>query len=123
MLRLPEQLQTPEGRREAFREAKQRLAERAATDHRAGGSAEASTDVVELDRAAMVGHKQARRGWMREARHQLDEHRRQQAKPITRSRPARLLEAELRMQEDLVVEHAASEGYDQWRAERVAGGA
>lgn len=70
----------------------------------------------------MVGHKQARRGWVREARHQLDEHRRQQAKPIPRSRAARLLEAERRMQEDMAVQRTASEGYDAWRAERVAGG-
>jgi transposase len=120
---LPEQLQTPEGRREALREAKRRLADRAvAADHCADGSAEPSTDAIELDRAVMVGHRQARRGWMREARHQLDEYRRQQARPIPRSRAARLLEAERRMQEDLAVERAASEGYDAWRAERVAGG-
>jgi hypothetical protein len=71
---LPEQLRTPEGRREALREAKRRLAERTAADHLADGSAEPSSGAIELDRAAMVGHKQARRGWMREARHQLDEH-------------------------------------------------
>jgi transposase len=72
---LPEQLQTPEGRREALREAKRRLAERAAAaGHRADGSVEPSSGAIGLDRAAMVGHKQARRGWMREARHQLDEH-------------------------------------------------
>ena len=119
---LPEQLQTPEGRREALREAKRRLAESAGGDQRADGSAEPSSDAIELDRAAMVGHKQARRGWMREARHQLDEHRRQQAKPIPRSRAARLLEAERRMQQDAAVERAASDGYDAWRAARVAGG-
>jgi hypothetical protein len=59
---------------------------------------------------------------MRKARHQLDEQRRQQARPIPRSRAVRLLEAERRMQQDLAVERAASEGYDVWRAERVAGG-
>jgi transposase len=120
---LPEQLRTPEGRREALREAKRRLAERAAgadllTDEGAGSSSEP----LELDRMAMVGHKQARRGWQREARHQLDEHRREQAQPIPRSRAARLLEAERRMQQDLAVEQAASEGYDEWRAERAARG-
>jgi transposase len=119
---LPEQLQTPEGRREALREAKRRLAERAAADRLMDDCADSSSEPLELDRAAMVGHKQARRGWQREARHQLDEQRRQQAKPIPRSRPARLLEAERRMQQDLGVERAASEGYDQWRAQRVAGG-
>jgi transposase len=120
---LPEQLQTPEGRREALGEAKRRLAERAAlADRLVDGCAEASSEPPELDRAAMIGHRQARRGWMREARHQLDEQRRQQAEPIPRSRVMRLLEAERRMQQDLAVERAASEGYDAWRAERVAGG-
>jgi transposase len=61
---LPEQLQTPEGRREALREAKRRLAERAgAADVRADGSAEASSGPIELNRAAMVGDRQGRRGW------------------------------------------------------------
>jgi Transposase DDE domain len=115
---LPEQLQTPEGRREALREAKRRLAERAT---RAGKDA-CAADPVELDPAAMAGHRQARRGWMREARHQLDEQRRQKAQPIPRSRAARLLEAERRMQQDLAVETAASAGYDAWRAQRAAAG-
>ncbi|MGH3267033.1 MAG: transposase, partial [Trebonia sp.] len=120
---LPEQLLTPEGRRQALREAKRRLGERAAeADRLMDDPAESSTEPLELNRAAMVGHKQARRGWQREARHQLDEHRREQARPIPRSRAARLLEAERRMQQDLAVEQAASEGYDQWRAQRVAAG-
>jgi transposase len=120
---LPEQLQTPEGRREALREAKRRLAERASeADRVTDDGGESSRAALELDRTAMIGHKQARRGWQREARHQLDEHRREQAQPIPRSRPARLLDAERRMQQDLAVERAASEGYDQWRTERVAGG-
>lgn len=119
---LPEQLQTPQGRREALREAKRRLAERAAADRLTGDSAESSSKPLELDQTAMVGHKQARRGWQREARHQLDEQRREQAQPIPRSRVARLLEAERRMQEDLAVEQAASEGYDAWRADRVTRG-
>jgi transposase len=118
---LPEQLQTAEGRRAALREAKRRLAERAT---RAGkdACAESPADPIELDPAAMAGHRQARRGWMREARHQLDEQRRQQAQPIPRSRAQRLLEAERRMQEDLAVESSASAGYDAWRAQRAATG-
>ena len=49
-------------------------------------------------------------GWLREARRQLDEHRRREAKPIARSRAERLLEAERRMRQDLAVERARERG-------------
>jgi transposase len=92
---LPEQLQTADGRRKALSEAKRRLAKRAVKrDQSADASAEAPTVRGELDPAAIVGRVQGRRGWLREAKHQLDERRRQEAKPIPRSRVARLLEAE-----------------------------
>src|ERR1022692_3835366 len=48
--------------------------------------------------------KEGRDGWLREARRQLDEHRRREAKPIARSRAERLLESERRLQQDLEVE-------------------
>jgi transposase len=115
---LPEQLQTVEGRREALREAKRRLAERAAEqDQSTDDSADASAVSFELDRAAIVGRVQGRRGWLREAKHQLDERRRQQAVPIPRSRVARLLEAERRMQQELAVERTANDAYELFRAQ------
>jgi transposase len=120
---LPEQLQTPEGRRVALREAKRRLAERDANgDEDRDVSAEASMAVVDLDGDEIAGRVQGRRGWLREAKHQLDERRKQQASPVVRSRPVRLLAAEARMQQERDVERAASEAYDAWRAWRVAGG-
>ena len=63
----------------------------------------------------IVARTQGREGWLREARHQLDEHRRREAKPIVRSRAQRLLEAERRMVQDLEVERAANEAYEHYR--------
>jgi len=115
---LPEQLQTADGRRKALSEAKRRLAERAVErDQSADASAEAPTVRGELDPAAIVGRVQGRRGWLREAKHQLDERRRQEAKPIPRSRVARLLEAERRMQQELAVERMANDAYELFRAQ------
>jgi Transposase DDE domain len=53
---------------------------------------------------------------LREASHQLDEHRRSQATLVARSRLARLLEAERRLREDLAVECAANDAYEAYRA-------
>jgi hypothetical protein len=58
-------------------------------------------------------------GWVREARHQLDEHRRLAADPIPRSRSERLLECERRMQENLRVEREANDAYEHHRATAV----
>ena len=71
---------------------------------------------IELDAEMIVPRIQGREGWLREARHQLDEHRRRQAKPIPRSRAERLLEAERRLQQDLAVERTANEAYEHYRA-------
>jgi hypothetical protein len=71
---------------------------------------------VELDSDVIVARTQGREGWLREARHQLDEDRRREAKPIVRSRAQRLLEAEHRMVQDLEVERAANEAYEHYRA-------
>jgi hypothetical protein len=64
----------------------------------------------------IVARIQGREGWLREARRQLDEHRRREAKPIPRSRAERLLEAERRLQQDLAVERTANEAYEHYRA-------
>jgi hypothetical protein len=53
---------------------------------------------------------------LREARHQLDEHRRLQAQPIPRSRAERLLQAEQRLRENLRVEREANDAYEHHRA-------
>jgi len=66
---------------------------------------------VELDPDVIVARTQGPEGWLREARHQLDEHRRREARPIVRSRAQRL-EAERRIVQDLEVERAANEAYE-----------
>ena len=74
---------------------------------------------LELDPEVIVARVQGRRGWEREAQHQLEEHRRVQADPIPRSRSARLLEAERRLAENLAVEREANEAYEHHRATAV----
>jgi len=71
---------------------------------------------LEFDAEVIVARGQGREGWLREASHQLDEHRRSQAIPVARSRIERLLEAERRLREDLAVECAANAAYEAYRA-------
>jgi transposase len=115
---LPEHLRTAEGRREAFRAAKRRLAEeRAGSEEQAAkDSGESPEAPVSLDEMAPAGRADGREKWLRVGRQLLDEHRAQQAKPIPRSRVARLLEAERRMQEELAVERMANAAYERYRA-------
>src|SRR5947207_2943678 len=118
---LPEHLRTREGRRAALREAKEKLArEREGGQDAKVKAAEAQGVTLMLDPEAIVARMQGREGWLREARHQLDEHRRLQAQPIPRSRAERLLEAERRLQENLRVEREASEAYEHHRATAVS---
>ena len=58
---------------------------------------------------AEVATSQGRRGWLRDARRRLDQRRAQEARPVKRSRQARLREAQRRLQEDLDVERQANE--------------
>jgi hypothetical protein len=117
---LPEHLQTAEGRRGALAEAKRKLernrAESGSAQSEAAGEAEAPEVKIELDAEVIVPRIQGREGWLREARRQIDEHRRREAKPIPRSRAERLLEAERRMAQDLEVERHANEAYEHYRA-------
>jgi len=115
---LPEQLRTREGRRQAFREAKRKLD--AARDA-AGGDEEASnvSDPVvalDLDRERLVNSEQGRRGWLRDGRHQLDERREQQARPVARSRSERLRESARRLEEEHQAEREANTAYETYRA-------
>ena len=113
---LPEQLRTVEGRRAALRQAKRRLEQQAESEELVSeneGSEPAFVaqfDEKTVSRASGRG----RRRWFVEARKQLDEHRQNQARPVPRSRAARLLEAERRMREQLVVEAQANDAYEQY---------
>ena len=62
---------------------------------------------------------EGRRAWLREAKHQLDEQRAKEAKPIPRSRPERVKEAKRRLEEELFVEQRANENYEAYRARGV----
>jgi transposase len=114
---LPEHLRTREGRRAALREAKAKLAhERAGKQDATADGAGAQGVKLVLDPEVIVARAHGREGWLREARHQLDEHRRVAACPIPRSRSERLLECERRLQENLRVEREANEAYEYYRA-------
>jgi transposase len=120
---LPEHLRTREGRQVALKEAQQKLEAERAEKESAKSEAAAEpvapavkTVKIELDPEVIVARIQGRDGWLREARHQLDEHRRREAKPIPRSRAERLLEAERRLRQDLEVERTANEAYEHYRA-------
>jgi transposase len=117
---LPEHLRTSEGRRAALKQAKQKLeaerAENGSAKTEAAAELVAPVVKIELDSEVIVARKDGRDAWLREARRQLDEHRRREAKPIPRSRAERLLEAERRLQQDLEVERTANESYEHYRA-------
>jgi transposase len=114
---LPERLRTREGRRQALREAKQRL-----DRDRADGSApEAERPAsVELDPREFVTRPQGRRAWVREGRRALDAEREREGRPIAKDRTDRLFEACRRLEQELDVEHASHAAYDAWRARGIA---
>jgi transposase len=60
---------------------------------------------------------EGRRAWLREAKRQLDDQRAEEARPIPKSRPARVKEAKRRLEEELFTEQRANESYEAWRAQ------
>ncbi len=64
---------------------------------------------------AEVSTAHGRRGWLREAKHRLDQKRAEEAAPIPRSRPERLREAKRRLEEELDVECRANAAYEAYR--------
>jgi transposase len=131
---LPEQLQTAEGRKAALGDAKRRLEQKlqktpAEDGDRDGSDGDSDHDgadggglEIELrfDREVIERTSgKGRRRWFVEARHQLDEHRREQARPVPRSRAERLLEVEHRFEQQRLSEHAANELYEQYIAAGV----
>src|SRR5437588_4397942 len=72
---LPEQLQTPEGRREFFRKAREKLRAAAAEELSAPEAEEPVEPEFEFDEQRIVARTQGREGWLREARRQLETHR------------------------------------------------
>jgi transposase len=115
---LPEQLRTAEGRKQALREAKQRLVQRKAraAEQEQDDGESASVD-VDLDPERFVTRSWGRRNWLREARHELERERERQQRPVPRDRDERLFEAARRLEENLQVETAANDAYERWRSE------
>ncbi len=111
----PEHLRTGEGRRAAFRAAKERLAQKA------GGGEEPEVARIEVD-PDRVAAGRGRRAWQRTAHKELMGRRERHAKPIARSRAERLLETLHRLEENRQVEIAANTAYETWWAQRRAGG-
>ena len=114
---LPEQLRTPEGRREFFRRARQKL-------QGDGGGQELGEDAkpdaesereYEFDPERIVARTQGREGWRREAHRQLERQRWEDPDPIPSSRQERLLLAAERLEDDLGAERAGNEAYERYR--------
>jgi hypothetical protein len=96
---VPEQLRTEEGRRAAFRAAKERLAKKV------GRGEEPEVARIEPDPVQFEATRGwGRRTWHREAYKELLRRREQAAAPIAASRAARLLEALHRLEENQLVE-------------------
>ena len=103
---LPEQLRTREGRRQALREAKERLA-RERGRARETPSDDAQPVTVELDPGQFVTRPQGRRAWVREGRRALEAEREREGRPIAKDRTDRLFEACRRLEEELDTDHAS----------------
>src|SRR5215203_2860440 len=116
---LPEHLRTREGRRKAFREAKERL-EREREAAKPDSDDAAEEVAVGLDPETFVTRPQGRRAWLREGRRALDGKREKQARAIPNERTDRLFEACRRLEEELDVEQASNAAYEAWRARGVA---
>ena len=114
---LPEQLRTPEGRREFFRQAEQqRHGEVADTEEPPSDVASDVDGGFEFDAERIVARVQGREGWLRDARRQLEQQRWQEPDQISRSRSERLLLAAERLEADLAAERAGNEAYERYRA-------
>ncbi len=117
---LPERLRTREGRRQALREARERL------NREREQVAEAADDVdedrveVELDPQHFVTRPQGRRAWLREGRRALEAQREREGRPISGDRAERLFEACRRLEQELDADRAANAAYEHWRAHGVA---
>jgi transposase len=115
---LPEQLQTPEGRREFFRQAREQLRRENERD-RPEQIDDAEAEVpIGLKAEDIVGRgRQGRDAWLREGRRQLEQHRWENPDPVKRSRKERLLQSAERLEDDLSVERRANEAYEAYRAQ------
>ena len=123
---LPEELRTPEGRREFFRRARQKLKGDAGSQE-PGREDEPQPEPererereYEFDAERIVARVQGRAGWRRDAHRQLERQRWEDPDPIPSSHEERLLLAAERLEDDLGAERAGNEAYEAWRRTGVA---
>jgi transposase len=112
---LPEQLRTPEGRRQALADAKRRIEERkgrAICEEQSGAEVKVDPELV-FGRDKRRG---GRREWPRVARRELEKQREREARPVPRDREDRLFQALGRLEENHRVDLAANDAYEHWRA-------
>src|SRR5436305_1007498 len=83
---LPEHLRTPEGRRKALREAKERLERERGHAPEEAADDEDGEVAVALDPQEFVTRPQGRRAWVREGRRALEAQREREAGPIAQDR-------------------------------------
>jgi transposase len=114
---LPDELQTSEGRRRWLAEARRALDAERTTDP-SRPVAEPADEPAWMPRGRALD--QGRRGWLRDARQRLDARREREARPIARSREARLAESRRRLEEELRVEREANEAYEAYRARGIS---
>jgi transposase len=110
---LPEQLSTPEGRREFLAQAKRQDRETELEPEPDSGTDDGG---FEFDVERIIARQQGREGWLRDARRQLEQHRWRDPDPVPRSRSERLLLAAERLEADLAAERAGNEAYQRYRA-------
>jgi transposase len=114
---LPEQLRTREGRREFFRQAREKLAATDSDpDEPSGPGLKPAGEPLEFDAEQIVARTQGREGWVREARRQLEQRRWRAPDPIPRGRIERLLLAAERMEDDLDAQLSGNRAYEEYRA-------
>ena len=120
---LPEQLRTPERRRAALRQAKLELdsgrEEASEEDPPSGGKDDQMGSGLELDVERLMSGPEGRRGWIRDARDQLDEHRGANPRPVPKSRRERLLAGKRLLEEEHQVMVDANAAYEAYRARGV----
>jgi transposase len=117
---LPERLRTREGRRQALREAKERLNRERDQAAGASGDEDDGQVAIELDPRQFVTRPQGRRAWLREGRRALQAQREREGRPIAGDRAERLFEACRRLEQELDADRAANVAYEHWRARGVA---
>jgi transposase len=115
---LPEELRTPEGRKEFLRRARQKLKSDEESSGELGELEKPKTTPerkYEFDPERVVTRSAGRRGWLRDADRQLERQHWENPDPIPRSRQERLLLAAGRLEDELGAERAGNEAYEAYR--------